>query len=131
MSDFTFAKINILVRDLQSAIDYACNMLGAKLVTEPQDRAFGQMAVVAVGGLSMEIVQPAPGNPLERSMEKRGQGFNSIGFSSPDVPAVADELSGRGAQFLTGRTDLAGTAWLHPKNPLSLSIEFFSGSHGH
>lgn len=125
MPDPAFAKINFRVRDLDAAVKYATDVLGATVLRERAPISFGEMAMVQLGGLVMEIIAPAsPDSPLARLIENRGEGVDSIGFTVPDVHIGSDELEARGARMIGsqggGPDDLA---WMHPKNPLGLSLE--------
>lgn len=123
--DIAFAKINFRVRDLDAAVDYATNVLGATIIHSRRPISFGEMAMVQLGGLVMEIIAPSsPESPLARLIETRGEGVDSIGFTVPDVHAASatiDAAGGRMTGSQGGPPD--DMAWLHPKNPLSLSLE--------
>ena len=123
--DIAFAKINFRVRDLDAAVDYATNVLGATLIHSRRPISFGDMAMVQLGGLVMEIIAPSsPDSPIARLIDSRGEGVDSIGFTVPNVheaSATISEAGGRMTGSQGGRAD--DMAWLHPKNPLSLSLE--------
>jgi len=123
--DIAFAKVNFRVRDLDAAVSYATEVLGATIIHTRHPISFGEMAMVQVGGLVMEIIAPAsPDSPLAKLIESRGEGIDSIGFTVPDVheaSAAIDAAGGRMTGSQGGPPD--DMAWLHPKNPLSLSLE--------
>ena len=50
MTEMAFAKINFRVRDLDAAVDYATNVLGATVIRKSAPISFGQMAMVQLGG---------------------------------------------------------------------------------
>ena len=120
--DIAFAKINFRVRDLDAAVDYATNVLGATVIHTRRPISFGEMAMVQLGGLVMEIIAPAsPDSPLARLIESRGEGVDSIGFTVPNVHEASDALDSAGARMSGSQGGPADDmAWLHPKNPLSL-----------
>ena len=125
MTEMAFAKINFRVRDLDAAVDYATNVLGATVIRKSAPISFGQMAMVQLGGLVMEIIAPAsPDSPLAQLIEKRGEGIDSIGFTVADVHVASDAIEGAGGR-MTGSQGggVDDMAWLHPKNPLGLSLE--------
>lgn len=125
MSDIAFAKINLRVRDLDAALAYARDTLGATVLREKTPISFGEMVMVQLGGLVMEIIAPAnPDSPLAQLIERRGEGVDSIGFTVPDVHAASDTLEANGARMIGSQGGPADDmAWLHPKNPLGLSLE--------
>lgn len=125
MTDLAFAKINFRVRDLDAAVTYATEVLGATIIHTRRPISFGEMAMVQLGGLVMEIIAPAsPSSPLARLIESRGEGIDSIGFTVPDVHAASDTIDAAGGR-MTGSQGGSpdDMAWLHPKNPLGLSLE--------
>lgn len=125
MPELTFAKINFRVRDLDAALGFARDVLGAEVISQPKPISFGQMAMVRLGGLVMEIIAPSgPETPLAQLIERRGEGVDSVGFMAPDLPLAVEELEARGAR-MTGSQGgpEEDMAWMHPKNPLGLSLE--------
>lgn len=125
MSEIAFAKINFRVRDLDAALAFARDVLGAEVLYEPKPISFGQMAMVRLGGLVMEIIAPTgPDTPLAQLIDRRGEGVDSLGFMVPGLPEAVEGLESRGARMIGSQggpeTDMA---WMHPKNPLALSLE--------
>ena len=125
MSDLAFAKINFRVRDLDAAVAYARDVLGATVLRERSTISFGEMAMVQLGGLVMEIIAPgSPDSPLAQLIDKRGEGVDSVGFTVPDVAAGSAALESSGARMIGSQgADPENIAWMHPKNPLGLSLE--------
>ena len=125
MSDIAFAKINLRVRDLDAAVDYARDVLGATVLRNQESTAFGKMSMVQLGGLLIEILAPAsPDSPLAQIIERRGEGVDSLGFTVSDLSQASDSLEGAGARMIGSQGgDPTNIAWLHPRNPLSLSLE--------
>jgi catechol 2,3-dioxygenase-like lactoylglutathione lyase family enzyme len=125
MSDIAFAKINFRVKDLDAAVAFARDVLGATVLRERTTISFGEMAMVQLGGLVMEIIAPgSPDSPLARLIDNRGEGVDSVGFSVPDVHAASAELEAAGARMTGSQgADPESIAWMHPKNPLGLSLE--------
>ena len=135
MTDLAFAKINFRVRDLDAAVTYATDVLGATIIHTRRPISFGEMAMVQLGGLVMEIIAPAgPDSPLAQLIEKRGEGIDSIGFTVPDVHVASDAIETAGGRMTGSQGGPPDDmAWLHPKNPLGLSLEllrrdFWSGA---
>jgi catechol 2,3-dioxygenase-like lactoylglutathione lyase family enzyme len=130
MPDLAFAKINFRVRDLDAAVAFARDTLGATVLRERQPISFGEMAMVQLGGLVMEIIAPAsPDSPLAQLIDRRGEGVDSLGFRVPDVGAASDNLESAGARMIGAQGGTEGDiAWMHPKNPLGLSLELLRGA---
>lgn len=129
MTEFRFGKINLRVRDVDAAVEYTREVLGGEIIRQPHPSAFGKSAVVSIAGLLMEIVEPSPNTPLARNIEKLGEGIDSVGFFAESIDEVGNALEKRGARMVkpTGG-EMANTVWVHPKNPLSMSMEFLPGS---
>jgi catechol 2,3-dioxygenase-like lactoylglutathione lyase family enzyme len=99
MTEMAFAKINFRVRDLEAALAYARDVLGAEVIHNPRPISFGQMAMVQLGGLVMEIIAPAsPDSPLAKLIDARGEGVDSIGFTVPAVDKASEQLGQAGAR---------------------------------
>lgn len=131
MADVRFAKINVRVRDLGPALEYVRQVLGGEIVVAPHGEPFGEVAIARVGGLIIEIIRPTPGTPMDQTIDRRGEGIDSIGFVAADVAAAAAEMEARGARLVRpAEAGLASTVWVHPKNPVSISIELFSPAVG-
>ncbi len=121
MTTMVFGKLNLRVRDLDAAVAYARDILGGEVISERHTTALGEIAVVKVAGLQMEIIQPGdPNSPLGQIMEKRGEGIDAVGFYTDDVAATAGQLEDRGARIVK---PVGRLGWVHPRNPLSMSIE--------
>ncbi|MGE0599937.1 MAG: VOC family protein [Dehalococcoidia bacterium] len=125
MTDLAFAKINLRVRDLDAAVAYARDVLGAKVLRERSAISFGEMAMVQLGGLVMEIIAPAsPDSPLAQLIDKRGEGVDSVGFTVAELAQGSSALEASGARMIGSQGgDPENIAWMHPKNPLGLSLE--------
>ncbi len=130
MPELAFAKINFRVRDLDAAVAFARDTLGATVLRERQPISFGEMAMVQLGGLVMEIIAPAsPDSPLAQLIDRRGEGVDSLGFKVPDVGAASTDFEAAGARMIGAQGGTEGDiAWMHPKNPLGLSLELLRGA---
>jgi methylmalonyl-CoA/ethylmalonyl-CoA epimerase len=126
LSDLRFAKINVRVRDLDAALVYVRDVLGAEVLRERNTNPYGEMVLVRYGGLTIEILAPdRPDSSLARIIERRGEGIDSIGFYADDFDRAVDALESQGAKMASNDGSLA---WLHPKNPLSISIELLDAA---
>jgi methylmalonyl-CoA/ethylmalonyl-CoA epimerase len=121
-----FAKINVRVKNLDAAFAYARDVLEAEVLREQSNTAFGDMFMVRVGGLIIEVLAPdRPDSSLAQIIERRGEGIDSIGFYVDDIKAATEAMEASGIRFASKDERLA---WVHPKNPLSLSIELLNSA---
>ena len=126
MNDLRFAKINVRVRNLDAAFAYAQNVLKADVLRERSNTPFGDMFLVRVGGLIVEVLAPdSPDSSLAQIIERRGEGIDSIGFYVDDVGATAADMELAGVRFASKDERLA---WVHPRNPMSISIELMNAA---
>lgn len=126
METMRFAKINVRVKDLDAAFTYARDVLEADVLREQSNTAFGDMFMVRVGGLIIEVLAPdRPDSSLAQIIERRGEGIDSIGFYVDDIAAAVAPMETNGVRFTSKDERLA---WVHPKNPLSLSIELLNSA---
>ena len=71
MSELQFAKVNIRVRDLDAALAYMRDVIGAEVLREKSTNPFGEMVLVRYGGLTIEILAPdRPDSSLARIIER-------------------------------------------------------------
>jgi methylmalonyl-CoA/ethylmalonyl-CoA epimerase len=124
MDTMRFAKINVRVKDLDAAFAYARDVLKAEVLREKNNTPFGDMFLVRAGGLIIEVLAPdGPDSSLAQIIERRGEGIDSIGYYVDDIGQAAGELEEAGVRFASKDQRLA---WVHPKNPLSISIELLN-----
>jgi hypothetical protein len=124
MSELRFAKINVRVLDLEAAFAYARDVLKAELLKGTSNTPFGDMFIVRLGGLVIEVLAPdRPDSGLAKVIASRGEGIDSIGYYVDDMAASASEMEANGVRMSSVHERLS---WVHPKNPLSLSIELLN-----
>ena len=98
----------------------------SEVLREQSNTAFGDMFMVRVGGLIIEVLAPdRPDSSLAQIIERRGEGIDSIGFYVDDIKAATEAMEASGIRFASKDERLA---WVHPKNPLSLSIELLNSA---
>lgn len=129
----TVKKVNhvaIVVRDIDSALDFWNNALGIPLdhVEEvPSQQA--KVAFLPVGGSEIELVQPTnPDSGMASFLEKRGEGLHHVCVEVSDIDAMLAQLKRAGvrlinetAQILPGRK----MAFVHPKSANGVLIELY------
>ncbi len=129
----TVKKVNhvaIVVRDIDSALDFWNNALGIPLdhVEEvPSQQA--KVAFLPVGGSEIELVQPTNSDSgMASFLEKRGEGLHHVCVEVSDIDAMLAQLKRAGvrlinetAQILPGRK----MAFVHPKSANGVLIELY------
>ena len=129
----TVKKVNhvaIVVRDIDSALDFWNNALGIPLdhVEEvPSQQA--KVAFLPVGGSEIELVQPTNSDSgMASFLEKRGEGLHHVCVEVSDIDAMLAQLKHAGvrlinetAQILPGRK----MAFVHPKSANGVLIELY------
>jgi methylmalonyl-CoA/ethylmalonyl-CoA epimerase len=105
-----FAHVCILVRDLGRAIEDWSKILGVldpQQLVEPlvhyeefeggEDR-MAWATFVSHGGCEIQLMQPAPGTPLGRRLEKVGEHVHHLCFTTDDPEDASRALRERGLQ---------------------------------
>ncbi|MDE3094431.1 MAG: VOC family protein [Chloroflexota bacterium] len=92
--------VTAAVRDLEAARAAFAALLGAGAGPVGAVDAFGvRSADVALGEDTLELVAPADvDNPVMRYIERRGEGFYTLGLEVDDLDAAVAELAGRGVR---------------------------------
>ncbi len=100
----TFDHIGLGVRRLEDAIDFYINKMGAQLLdryTSDQPGVEVHVAVIELGGLHMEVMEPTNKNsPMAQFLRLRGKGVHHIAYRVPDLDAAIEEARHDGMRFL-------------------------------
>jgi methylmalonyl-CoA epimerase len=101
--------VGIAVRDLDAALRFYSDALSLPVVKRGDAPSRGaRVAMVAVGGSYLELVQPtADGSPFASFIEERGEGLHHVAFATDDVDALVASLRGKGVP-LTDETPREG-----------------------
>jgi len=84
---------------------------------------------VSQHGAEIQLCEPAPDTPLGRRLAKRGEHVHHICFTTPDVPAAAEQLSAAGVAVDAGRTyrdpgiPWQEWTWVHPQSAHGVLVE--------
>ena len=114
------AKINLRVLDLPGTIDRFGDLLGAEPLHDRGSDTIGAFngATMRVGAdLVLDVVAPNdPAGELARSIERRGEGIDSIALLIENLDDTAAHLATLDVE-LVNRTEYHGTriAFIHPK----------------
>jgi methylmalonyl-CoA/ethylmalonyl-CoA epimerase len=141
-------RIGIAVKDLDKAIDFLVNVLGAKRgVTYRKDESENYELLqdeipteglksyyVTLGGLQIELMSPTneEGN-IGKFIQKRGEGLMTISFQVENLDATLKELEGKGVRVVGKMMDHytqmgdkkvhTPYCFIHPKDFFGLMVE--------
>lgn len=121
--------IGIAVNSLEEAIPYYENMLGLKCyaVEEVADQKV-KTAFFMVGQTKIELLESTSADgPIEKFLEKKGQGVHHLAFAVDNVHKSLNELENKGVRLIdkTARKGAEGLSigFLHPKSTMGVLTE--------
>jgi len=125
-----YDHVAIAVRDIDRALDFFLNKLGAIPVTPKQYSAEMDMYVaeVVLGLLKLELIQDAsPTGPIARYIEKKGEGLHHISILVEDINQVVRELEDKGVQLMGKKTEGPGDRWVYvsPRESFGALIQYW------
>lgn len=121
--------IGIAVRSIEEALKTYQSGLGfavREIVVVPEQKV--RVAILPSGESSLELLEPtAPDSPIQRFLEKRGEGVHHLCFQVNDIQEKIAELQA-GSMSLVGSASAVGAgdrkvAFLHPKSTHGVLIE--------
>lgn len=120
-------KVNVRVKELQPALDFFEATFGATLIHNRGDATIGDFdgAMLDLGGAVLDFVAPnKPDGLLAKSIEKRGQGLDSIAFEVENIEDTAAALDRKGIALIN-RHEIRGSkvGFVHPKDAFGMLIE--------
>jgi methylmalonyl-CoA/ethylmalonyl-CoA epimerase len=121
--------VGIAVHSLEDALLTYQQRLGFTLheLVSIEDQKV-RVAVLPSGDSRIELMEPtAPDSPIQRFLEKRGEGVHHLCFQVEDIRRKIEELRSASLQLIsmTSDTGLEGRkiAFLHPKSTHGVLIE--------
>ena len=95
-----------------------------------------RVAIFGHGAGRIELVSPSgPDSPMQKALERRGEGLHHVCLDVPDVEKAMASLKARGAPLLdeTPRPGAGGArvAFVHPKGSRGVLVELRQGSKNH
>ena len=121
--------IAIAVHDIERAIlrfldDFGLDYKGRESVLAAQT----QTAFFPVQGTQIELIHPLNGQgPVQKHLERRGEGLHHICFETDDILSDMEQLKDKGYRFLSEKPQPGshGTkvAFIHPKSAGGVLIE--------
>lgn len=116
--------VGIAVKDVDSAIKFFQEKLGAELITKV-DLPFMQQvsAIVKVGELQFELMQgTAPESVVSRFIEKKGEGMHHISLKVDDIDKACEEFENKDMQIINKLPPMK-MAFVHPKSMYGVLVE--------
>jgi methylmalonyl-CoA/ethylmalonyl-CoA epimerase len=122
--------IGIAVKNLNETIRYYEDILGLKCygIEEVEDQKV-KTAFFKVGETKIELLEPmGKGGPIDKFIEKRGEGIHHIAFAVNDIAKSLSEVESNGIELInkepvSGAENLQ-VAFLHPKSTFGVLTEF-------
>lgn len=123
--------IGIAVRDLDGAISFYTDILGAELTDRYSNPAPGVETHVAVIKTSQDVIEllspTSPSSPIAAFLKQKGKGVHHIAYRVPDLDKSISELKEKGMTFLehTYRTTHLGRRliYMNPRHSEGVIIE--------
>lgn len=113
--------VMIAVRDLDESVALYGKLFGLK-PSRPawQTRDGYRIVDLPLGDTLVQFIAPGkPGDPIDRFLEKRGEGLYSIGLESDDKPGLVKALQTKGIQMI-------GDSFVHPKSARGVLTEILA-----
>jgi methylmalonyl-CoA/ethylmalonyl-CoA epimerase len=112
--------IGIAVKELEDAVE-RFRALGLKETERAVVEEFSvAVSMIPAGTVKLEFLQPLGEGPVQRFIEKRGEGLHHIAFAVRDLPGTLASLTARGVELIdeAPRMGFGGgrVAFLHPKS---------------
>ena len=129
MQPIEIDHVAIAVEDIEKAVSYYQNSLGAKLVHRERIESDGvEEALLIVAESYIQLLTPtSESSPVTRFLAKRGEGLHHIGWRVPDCAAALEEVKEEGVEVIDQkpRPGSRGTtvAFIHPKSSFGCMIE--------
>jgi methylmalonyl-CoA/ethylmalonyl-CoA epimerase len=124
--------IGIAVRELEEAVE-RFRLLGLKETARGIVEEF-QVAVSWLGEEfpKLELIQPLGQGPVQKFLERKGEGLHHLAYAVPDLEAALEELKAGGVQLIDEKPRLGfgghQVAFLHPKSFGGVLVELVEES---
>jgi methylmalonyl-CoA/ethylmalonyl-CoA epimerase len=121
--------VAIAVRDLEAAIAWYADVLGATVVHREVVRSDGvEEALVAVAESYVQLLTPTtPDSPVAKFLDRRGEGLHHIAYRVDDCATALEAVKASGARVIdqVPRPGSRGTtvAFVHPSASFGTLIE--------
>ncbi len=111
--------VAIAVRDLDAAIDWYRDALGAEVAhREIVERDGVEEALLAVAESYVQLITPTrDDSPVARFLDKRGEGLHHVGYRVPDCAAALEAMVKAGATPIDRGTEARQPQHHHRLHP--------------
>lgn len=129
--------VAIAVTDLEAAIEWYANTLGARVVHREVVASDGvEEALIAVAESYVQLLTPTtPDSPVAKFLATRGEGLHHVGFRVADCAAALEAVRAAGGRLIdqVPRAGSRGTtvAFVHPKTIGGTLIELVEEGPAH
>ncbi len=129
MQPIEIDHVAIAVEDIEKAVSYYQDSLGAKVVHRERIESDGvEEALLIVAESYIQLLTPtSESSPVAKFLAKRGEGLHHIGWRVPDCAAALEEVKEKGIEVIDQkpRPGSRGTtvAFIHPKSSFGCMIE--------
>ncbi|MCX6358123.1 MAG: methylmalonyl-CoA epimerase [Candidatus Aureabacteria bacterium] len=121
--------IGIAVKSIEAALPFYRDILGLKNIRiqdVPEQKV--RVAMVRIGEVKVELLEPlGEGSPVQKFIEKRGEGIHHIALSTDDIHGEIRRLRAAGIQLVTENPTPRGNEYevifLHPSSTGRVLIE--------
>jgi methylmalonyl-CoA epimerase len=121
--------VGIAVKSIDEAKKFWVDTLGLTLshIEEVPEQKV-RVAILKTGGTTIELLEPtSPDSPVQRFIEKRGEGLHHLTLQTDHLAERLNELKGAGIGLIDEqpRTGAGGAkiAFLHPKSAHGVLVE--------
>lgn len=120
--------ISILVRNVDSAMEFYVDLLGLTVVKVENSELHGvRAAFLRAGDVMVELIEPLGPGPLQDLLDKRGPGFHHVCFEVPDLPRALADVGTGGVRVIDEKpkpgVEGGRISFLHPKSTQGAMIE--------
>jgi methylmalonyl-CoA epimerase len=121
--------VGIAVKSIDEAKKFWVDTLGLKLshIEEvPEQKA--RVAMLRAGETTIELLEPtSPDSPIQRFIEKRGEGLHHLALQTDNLAGRLKELKGANISLIDEQPRIgaggASIAFLHPKSAHGVLVE--------
>ena len=120
--------VGIAVKSIDEAKKFWVDTLGLKLshIEEVPEQKV-RVAMLKAGETTIELLEPtSPDSPIQRFIEKRGEGLHHVALLVDDLAAAVERLSAAGARVLNEPRQGAGGhtyVFVHPASTGGVLLE--------